>query len=37
MEPLGINWEVWNDWGIWALVFSPIGIGIIAFIWHLKD
>jgi len=37
MEPLEIDLEMWNAFGIWALVFSPLGIGIILFIWHLKD
>lgn len=37
MEPLGFNLEMWNNLGIWALVFSPFGIGIIIFIWYLKD
>jgi len=36
MEP-GINWEMWEAFGIWGLVFSPIGVMVILFIWHLKD
>ena len=37
MEPLGFNHELWNDLGIWALVFSPLGIMVILYLWDLKD
>jgi len=37
MEPLGFNFKLWDSLGIWALVFSPLGIGIILFILDLRD
>lgn len=31
MEPLGFNWEMWNAFGIWGLVFSPLGFMLFLF------